>query len=192
MSGCLRQTERVSRPIEERVDALEATLADVAGAVQEVSDFLGIPKGESSSPWWWPSLDRDQARNAWRLLVPFVEMLGQRYHQGHPIRACWYAHPEVLDELSALYYEWKRSYTPNVDRTAPWYFVQNVKTGMENIRTNLGGCANSSAGCQRLKVKVSELTEQDRKDYIKADIEKRDQPQTTGSTSSPASQQSAT
>ena len=40
-------------------------------------------------------------------------------HYGDAVQQCWFAHPDVVDKLSALQWAWKGSYCQNAKAPAP-------------------------------------------------------------------------
>lgn len=58
----------------------------------------------------WSALDVPQAAEQWGLLVDWVDWMRERYSIQEKVPACWYAHPPMLEELSALRSAWVGAY----------------------------------------------------------------------------------
>ncbi len=50
----------------------------------------------------WAALDGDRAADQWGVLTDWTDWLRDRHGLHERIPACWYAHPLILEELSAL------------------------------------------------------------------------------------------
>jgi hypothetical protein len=58
----------------------------------------------------WSTLDVPQAAEQWGILVDWVDWMRERYSVQEKVPACWYAHPPMLEELSALRSAWSGAY----------------------------------------------------------------------------------
>ncbi|GLZ00833.1 hypothetical protein [Actinoplanes sp. NBRC 103695] len=100
----------------EAVDILHQqhlALADTIGRGQNA----GPRKAPLSMPWplRWAELDRDAAAQAWAWLIDWVGWAVDRYQLVEELPACWYQHPPLIEELSALAAAWHTAY----DNAAP-------------------------------------------------------------------------
>ena len=94
-----------------RLDDLENALQALAGDVTALADQAAA---RTTRAIWWPDLDRDTATGAWAQLgdwVSEVPLARAGAHERHrTLRACWRAHPDVVDELTALRVIWLDAY----------------------------------------------------------------------------------
>lgn len=58
----------------------------------------------------WAALDSGRAAEQWGVLTDWTDWLRDRYSLHERIPACWYAHPPILEELSALRSAWVGTY----------------------------------------------------------------------------------
>ncbi|MCM4083904.1 hypothetical protein [Paractinoplanes hotanensis] len=77
----------------------------------------GPRKAPLNTPWplRWTELNRDAAAQAWAWLIDWVGWAVDRYQLAEEIPACWYQHPPLIEELTALAAAWHTAY----DDTAP-------------------------------------------------------------------------
>jgi hypothetical protein len=66
--------------------------------------------GTAPSRWVWASLSADEAADLWGELVDWVEWVRERFELGQKIPACWFNHPPVVEELTALMAGWRAVY----------------------------------------------------------------------------------
>lgn len=106
----------------EQLDTVEAIVrglaADVAQLVDDRAHIPTVPR--------WVDLDAQAAAQAWEALRTWVvEVLVPRHPHvstggsGRQLPSCWYRHPGLVEELSALHIAWCRAYRdPNAPATA--------------------------------------------------------------------------
>ena len=95
----------------EAVDVLHQQHLALADTVARGQDARPR-KAPSSLPWplRWDDLDRDAAAQAWAWLIDWVGWAADRYQLVEEIPACWYQHPPLIEELSALAAAWHTAY----------------------------------------------------------------------------------
>ncbi len=164
-----------------------AGLLALADEVTQIRELIGAKEPDFLlAPWWWPNLTSDQAREAWDVLVPWVEtVVIWRYDyssdaevgelpEGASILRCWFAHATVVDKLSALYWAWKGDYRRHAPANGPIEFQENwVPKTLGQIEKILQKC---QAGCTVLKQPLSKVSWPARTHWIDADIAGRRQP----------------
>lgn len=100
-------------------------LAQVAGLHSEQlrqlqSEIQGLrePTLDDSGPtaFAWNSLGAHQAETLWLQLAEWVGWLRGRYPLARQVPACWWRHPELVEELTALWLAWREAY---VEKSAP-------------------------------------------------------------------------
>lgn len=62
--------------------------------------------------WWWPALTAKDTAKAAERLGAWVQhaLIARHPHYGQMLRPCWWRHPGVVDELSALRATWHGAY----------------------------------------------------------------------------------
>ena len=108
--------EGVRDPVAGRVGAdLGEAARDAGRSVRSRTDDyllerLADPPALGQRPVDWTALDADQAAEQWDLLTAWVDWLRGRYQLRETVPVCWYAHPPMLEELSALRCSWIGSF----------------------------------------------------------------------------------
>lgn len=114
-------------PDEARIALLEAAMADMQAAVDELLRKLAADaKGGRPSQWSWHHADPRRRAQMWAELAAFVDWLIGRYRPGNSaeIRRCWYRHPVAVEELWALMVAWRAAYCAGnraSDQLAAWH-----------------------------------------------------------------------
>jgi hypothetical protein len=117
----LNQAQLISQ-LRHDLDALahEATDA-VAGLMSRVEDLESLPIGISRQPrsWCWRSIGPHGEEELWRELTDWVAWVRSRYPLARKIPGCWAEHPEIVEELTALWLAWQHAYEdPDAPLTA--------------------------------------------------------------------------
>jgi hypothetical protein len=175
-----------------RVDAVDRRLEDAEGVVGEMAELLETTRPDFMlSPWWWPAMRRGEADAAWKVLTGWVDdVLIGRYDanahrsvgglaEGASVKPCWFAHPDVVDKLSALHWAWRRSYSRSATAGGPLDWQSSlVPITLGQIKTQLtncmgaGGCSGLGEGDHRRK--AAQLTPKDRALFIGRDLAARE------------------
>ena len=96
----------------------------------------------SAAPWTWRTLRGHPVAAQWRDLADWVGWLRGRYPLARQIPLCWWRHPELVEELTALWLAWKDAYaTKHAHFSAPaeWHarwlpdFLRRVGAGGWNV-----------------------------------------------------------
>jgi hypothetical protein len=82
-------------------------LRELYAAVRAIQDSL---QGGASRAVAWQLLDADAAEAVWRRLARWVGWLRGRYPLARQVPACWWRHPELVEELTALWLAWRQAY----------------------------------------------------------------------------------
>jgi len=160
----------VTRNVEEellllrtQLDELFATLAD-----RDTMHFRPVE---------WDSLDRADARDEWDRLVGFVDWLIDRYGVAETVPGCWYRHPAILEELSALHAAWLGAYLdPHAPADSGVAWHDSLERVLQRLREwDRTGCAG---GTHRDHVPLPAAAGQlaDRAGFIDADVTARPEP----------------
>jgi hypothetical protein len=74
---------------------------------------------ESPDGCCWRDLDESNAAKKLEQLTSWVDWLRSRYPLARRVPACWPEHPEIIEELTALWLAWQHAYTePDAPLTA--------------------------------------------------------------------------
>lgn len=57
-----------------------------------------------------------QTKQTWRALADWVSWLRDRYPLAQKVPTCWWRHPEIVEEMTALWLAWREAY---VEKGAP-------------------------------------------------------------------------
>jgi hypothetical protein len=167
---------------------LDDVAADVDALSEQVRVLMELQEGggDTGTVWDWEALTRDQASRAWTELVRWLDQqflprnpdVLEKAGQGlkRAWAPCWYRHPDVVDDLSALYGAWKAAYhgkNRSEARAIEWRNRWLPDT-ITRLRATLGTCAGRSAGHKPPETPAPDLS-QDRAmyDFVQNDINSR-------------------
>jgi hypothetical protein len=111
---------RVDELAEEATESI-ATLLLRLEAAEERSDG---GRGRSPQGWCWRHLGPHAVETLTVELTGWVDWLRCRYPLARRIPACWADHPEIVEELTALWLAWQAAYTepdPPLTAAADWH-----------------------------------------------------------------------
>jgi hypothetical protein len=177
----------------ERYDVADERLEGLTTAVELVVAELKAKRDDpSKAQWCWPRMTQDQAKKAWRILVPWVENIirgpmaddaGEYDDDRHyrytmyegansvDVANCWFAHPDVVDDLSANHFAWRAAYGPNPGATAAAEWIDRwLPHTLQRAKRVGSNCRN---GCKILKKSPSHVTDEDRRKFIDKDVADR-------------------
>jgi hypothetical protein len=155
-------------------------LADMLGALQDV-DQAG---GGAGPAWNWNTMPADKAARAWAELIEWVDgwllplqprAAAQWDNQPCWWAWCWYAHPEAVHYVSALYGMWKQAYTgktAGAPRVAEWWHRWLPDT-RDHLRRILGDCLNGEHTTPTTPSQITPDQADERTAHITADINRR-------------------
>lgn len=158
-----------------RLDRLQAQVAILSSRIDLFTTLVtGGDDLQTSTrrTWVWSSLTAAEASLAWAHLTGWVDQLVARYGLHEAVPACWYAHPPLVEELSALRAAWLAAYHPRAkpDQAAVWHDV------LDRVLTRVRGWNRTGcAGTHRPEPPLTphEDDAADRRSYIAADLEHR-------------------
>jgi hypothetical protein len=116
----MRQAQLISQ-LRRDLDELASDTTDLAADVLARLDELGTRDTANYSPraWTWKDIGPEAEKELWAQLSPWVAWLRSRYPLAQRIPGCWDKHPEIVEELTALWLAWQAAYTdPNASLTA--------------------------------------------------------------------------
>jgi hypothetical protein len=117
----MRQAQLISqlrRDLDELAHGTTDIAADLLARVEELGD--GASTRSAPRPWCWRNLGPKAEEELWSQLTEWVDWLRARYPLAKKVPACWREHPEIVEELTALWLAWQHAYTDaNAPLTAP-------------------------------------------------------------------------
>jgi hypothetical protein len=117
LTGRAKVNERLDR-IEKQTKSLRT---DMTALVETVNKLVAANRTKNVRAWVWDELDAAAAEARWDELGDWVthHLLARHKQHTRTLRACWRQHPDVVDELTALYVVWVDAYrNPHCSATA--------------------------------------------------------------------------
>jgi hypothetical protein len=109
-----------------------------------LDQLLGTDAAPLPAPVDWARLDPDQACDAWLHLDGWVRWLVARYRLDHrDVPACWYRHPDLVEELSALHTSHQAAFYPESSPHAPLDWHHQLAATRHRLQTVV-----SRTGCR--------------------------------------------
>jgi hypothetical protein len=122
------------------VDAMEAKVADLDQAVQDLQD-----SGSRAPAPNWDGMDQDtRAAELAKLAEWVTRILVPGYRLDPPLRPCWRAHLPVVWELGTVWAEWRRVYerkAPELAGALDWH-NRWLPGALERSQRALSGCTD--------------------------------------------------
>ena len=115
-------------------------LSAVVAQIQEADDSSATVS--ASGPYVWHTLSTQDAEKLWETLADWVGWVRGRYPLARQVPLCWWRHPELVEELTALWLAWREAYTEKgapLTAAADWHgrwlpeFLRRVGAGGWNI-----------------------------------------------------------
>ena len=135
----MNQAQLISQ-LRRDLDALAHEATDtVAGLLARLEDLEAqtTTPGRTPTSWCWRSIGANGADELWHLLTDWVTWIRGRHPLARKIPPCWSDHPELVEELTALWLAWQHAYE---DRDAP------LTAADWHDRGYLASCTGSSTG----------------------------------------------
>lgn len=138
----------------------QGRLAELCGVVDELTKAVDwtveqLTEYPAGGPWFWEDLDAASAKDLWKEVGEFVFWLNSRI-LGHisagdvqPLPGCWFRHPDVVEQLTALMVAHKAAYHPHnrkVSFELVNFFDRALWPTMRAVKNNgtLSGCMGGS------------------------------------------------
>jgi hypothetical protein len=95
------------------LDDLASGTTDLAADLVARLEGLGASNENKASvrSWCWRDLGPKAEEELWSLLRDWVGWLRSRYPLAQKIPPCWPEHPEIVEELTALWLAWQYAYS---------------------------------------------------------------------------------
>jgi hypothetical protein len=162
-----------------RIGKLTGRLALATSALEGVQEQLedtathGI---DGVTAWTWSALGPLGADMLWQRLASWVGWLRGRYPLAEQLPGCWWRHPELVEEITALHLAWRAAYSdPGALLTAPIDWHQHHLPAFLN-RVRGWGVHCTDTHRERPHALYAESGVDDRADYdafTAADVEAR-------------------
>lgn len=111
--------------VENQQEVLDDLQGNLGALVDRVTDLESTAwPSQKPAPWTWRYLTGNERTTLWNQVGEFVDWLNTRFYgllmnDRPPVAPCWYRHPIVVEELTALMVAWKAAYvgrrSPTVD-----------------------------------------------------------------------------
>jgi hypothetical protein len=122
-----RQLIRHAEAISQLRRDLDQLASEVTDAVADLVTRLELESTEDSTinssreqagvtAWCWRDLGLEASESLWHELSDWVAWIRHRYPLAKRVPACWPEHPEIVEELTALWLAWNSAYS---ERDAP-------------------------------------------------------------------------
>jgi hypothetical protein len=153
------QNERADElaALQATVEVQQIGLNRLSAEVRQLTELLAQPSPaadvdattnssdvEKPAPWTWRNLPERQAAALWRELADWLAWLHSRYPIAETVLACWWRHPELVEELTAAHAAWKAAYqSPGASPYAPGEWHDRWLPGLEHrlaTRWKTGRC----------------------------------------------------
>lgn len=136
---------------------------------------FGEIDGLDARPVNWTELDADGAAEKWAALTGWVDWFIDRYQLTETLPSCWYAHPPILEELSALHVAWRGAYCdPTAHANDGVAFHDMAERVLDRIRqADRPGCASAGAHRKDIAAPVNPSRLGARTEAIRVDISAR-------------------
>jgi len=130
---------------QDRIERLNSRLSLAASALESVQERLddtvtggmGFGGVDVMTGWTWSAMGPMGAENLWRRLATWVGWLRGRYPLAEALPSCWWRHPELVEEITALHLAWRAAYSdPTAALSAPidWH-AHHLPAFLARVRT---------------------------------------------------------
>jgi hypothetical protein len=122
----VQQAQLISR-LRHDLDQLASEITDAyADLLSRLETLHGQQAARSATPsaWCWRTLGEQGSEELWTELKDWVTWIRHRYPLAKKIVPCWPEHPEVVEELTALWLAWQAAYEqpdPQLTAAADWH-----------------------------------------------------------------------
>lgn len=110
----LRQAEAIAqlrREVESLAEETTETIANLILRMETVEDTTShAPEFTTATSWCWRGIGEHAEAALWEELRDWVGWIRHRYPLARKIPECWDEHPELVEELTALWLAWQAAY----------------------------------------------------------------------------------
>lgn len=158
--------------------------------VEILFDRVGHLDGIDARPVNWTELDGGGAAEEWARLTHWVDWFIDRYQLTETLPSCWYEHPPIVEELSALHIAWLGAYCdPGASANDGVAFHDMAERVLDRIQqADRPGCASAGAHREDIAAPPNATRLSARAEAIRTDIAVRPRAISTdnGAPSAPA------
>lgn len=106
------QAQTIARLRKDLDDLAQQSTDTFIGLVERIEgiESNGVSTGFSPTAWCWRDLGDRAGEELWEQLTDWVDWIRSRYPLARKIPACWTDHPEIIEELTALWLAWQAAY----------------------------------------------------------------------------------
>jgi len=119
------ETDPLARQLLKQAEAIARLRQDLDRLAEEMTDTLANllvrgetveatppdrPGGMGVTSWCWRDLGPTGTEALWKELTDWVAWIRHRYPLARKIPGCWAEHPELVEELTALWLAWQGAY----------------------------------------------------------------------------------
>jgi hypothetical protein len=117
---------RLRRETEKLAEETSESTANLIARVDALEDADPAPTGlgHRVASWCWRHIGPLGEEALWKELTDWVGWIRHRYPLARHIPACWAEHPEVVEELTALWLAWQAAYVDtdgSLTAAAEWH-----------------------------------------------------------------------
>ncbi len=124
----LRQAEAIAqlrREVERLAEETTETIAHLILRMETVEDTApAVMDSSAVTSWCWRGIGERAEAALWEELRGWVGWIRHRYPLARKIPECWDQHPEVVEELTALWLAWQAAYVErdaSLTAAAEWH-----------------------------------------------------------------------
>jgi hypothetical protein len=157
----------MSLSLEDELLLLRAQMDYVLERVAERPDLVEKPVN-------WAALSQTAAAEQWQLLTEWATWLRDRYQLHESLPACWFAHPAMVEELTALRAAWTGTFlSPNASPVDAVLWHETFERTRHRLRAwDRNGCVD---GIHRADHDIPDDTDTAlREATIQHDLDQRD------------------
>ncbi len=110
--------------VDELAEEVTESIANLLLRIEAAEEGSRGAPGRSAQSWCWRYIGSHTAETLIAELAEWVDWVRQRYPLARRIPACWADHPEIVEELTALWLAWQAAYTepdPLLTAAADWH-----------------------------------------------------------------------
>jgi hypothetical protein len=119
------QLSRLQRGVDQLSSEVTDIVADLLARLDDLEkQRLNPALGGTPTSWCWRTLGPRGQEELWEQLTAWVDWIRARYPLSRRIPACWAEHPEIVEELTALWLAWVQAYEtddPPLTSAADWH-----------------------------------------------------------------------
>jgi hypothetical protein len=120
----VQQAQLIARLRHDLDELASETTDSYADILTRLDDLDRVRSTATPTAWCWRNLGPEGQNELWQELKTWVGWLTSRYPIARKLPSCWTKHPEVVEELTALWLAWHGAYEtadPQLTAPADWH-----------------------------------------------------------------------